>query len=183
MISANQVGVYFGGTNTSHNIVQNNLIGTGNGGNTNLGNTSQGVYFHDGSFDNLIGGTGANEGNLIAFSGFAGILATDGVRNSFKRNRIFSNVYLGIDLAPSGVSGVTPNDLNGGDSGPNGLQNFPSIANVNSQSSFVTISGSLNSIPNQSFDLEFFGNTDQDYSGYGEGRYFLGTARVNTNAR
>lgn len=182
LISANQVGVYFGGTNTSHNIVQSNKIGTNDGANLNLGNTTQGVYFHDGSFDNLIGGTGDNEGNVIAFSGFAGILATDGVRNSFKRNRIFSNVYLGIDLAASGVGGVTPNDLNDGDSGPNGLQNFPVISSVNSQSSFVAISGSLNSIPNQSFDLEFFGNSEQDYSGYGEGRNFLGTTRVTTNA-
>jgi hypothetical protein len=182
LISANANGVYFGGTNTSHNFVQSNLIGTGNGGNTDLGNTSQGVYFHDGTFDNLIGGTGAGEGNLIAFNGFAGIIATDGIRNSFKRNQIFSNVYLGIDLAPSSLSGVTPNDSNDGDSGPNGLQNFPAISYVNPQSGSVTISGSLNSTPNQSFDLEFFGNSAQDFTGYGEGRNFLGTAKVTTNA-
>ncbi len=178
LISANDVGVYLGGTNTSHNIVQSNLIGTGSGGNTNLGNISQGVYFASGTSDNLIGGTGASEGNLIAFNG-AGIFANSGIRNSFKRNRIFSNVYLGIDLAPSGV---TPNDLNDADSGPNGLQNFPVVSYVNSQPGSVTLSGSLNSVPSQSFDLEFFGNSERDFTGYGEGRNFLGTTRVTTNA-
>src|SRR5205085_5794540 len=99
--------------------------------------------------------------------------------NSFRRNRIFGNDLLGIDLAPVGV---TANDAGDADSGPNNLQNFPVITFVNAQSSSVNIQGTFNSAANQTFTLEFFGNTAVDSTGYGEGRNFLGTTQVTTNA-
>ncbi len=178
LISANGTGVFIADTNTSNNIVQSNLIGTGNGGNNNLGNSGSGVYFANGTFDNQIGGTGANEGNLIAFNN-TGIFANGGVRNAFIRNRIFSNVNLGIDLAPSGV---TPNDSADVDTGPNNLQNFPVITYVNTQISSTNIQGTLNSTPNRTFTLEFFGNSARNPSNYGEGRNFLGSTSVTTNS-
>ena len=42
-------------------------------------------------------------------------------------NAIVGNALLGIDL---NGDGVTPNDAGDGDSGPNGLQNFPEINTV-----------------------------------------------------
>ena len=44
------------------------------------------------------------------------------VENTIRSNSIFGNGGLGIDL---GTSGVTPNDPDDPDSGPNDLQNFP----------------------------------------------------------
>ena len=178
VISANNVGVFVGDPNTSLNLIQSNYIGTNIGGNTDLGNTLDGVRFVNGTFDNQVGGTGAGEGNLIAFNQ-NGIFANTGVRNSFKRNRMFSNDLLGIDLAPVGV---TPNDAGDGDSGPNNLQNYPVITYVNAQTSSVTLNGTFNSTPNQTYTIEFFGNSGLNGSGLGEGRNYLGSTQVTTNA-
>ena len=178
VISANNYGIFIADPNTSLNQIQGNLIGTNVGGNTDLGNALDGIYFVNGTYVNTIGGTNAGEGNLIAFNR-NGIRADSGIRNSFRRNRIFSNDLLGIDLAPVGV---TPNDAGDGDGGPNNLQNFPVITYVNAQASSVTLEGTFNSRPNQTFTLEFFGNSGVDASGFGEGRNFLGSTQVTTNA-
>lgn len=177
VISANNFGIFIADNNTSKNWIQANRIGTNNGGNADLGNTLDGVLVGGGTSDNRIGGTGASEGNLIAFNR-RGIFADGGIRNSFRRNRIFSNDELGIDLAPVGA---TPNDTGDGDTGPNGLLNYPVITFVNAQNSVVYIEGTYNSAPNQSYTLEFFGNTALDGSGFGEGRNFLGQAIVATD--
>jgi hypothetical protein len=79
--------------------------------------------------NNRIGGTAAGEGNTIAFSGSSGIQVTGGKGLAILGNSIFSNNGLGIDLDndadPLTSDGVTPNDLGDGDTGGNGLQNFP----------------------------------------------------------
>jgi hypothetical protein len=178
VISANNYGIFIADPNTSLNRIQGNLIGTNVGGNTDLGNALDGIYFVNGTLVNTIGGTNAGEGNLIAVNR-NGIRADSGIRNSFRRNRIFSNDLLGIDLAPVGV---TQNDAGDGDSGPNNLQNFPIITYVNAQASSVTLEGTLNSTPNQTYTLEFFGNSGVDTSGFGEGRNFLGSTQVTTDA-
>jgi hypothetical protein len=178
VISANNFGIFIADPNTSLNRIQGNLIGTNVGGNTDLGNLSDGIYFVNGTFVNTIGGTNAGEGNLIAFNR-NGIRADSGIRNSFRRNRIFSNDLLGIDLAPVGV---TQNDVGDGDAGPNNLQNFPVITYVNVQAGSVTLEGTFNGSPNQTFTLEFFGNSGVDTTGFGEGRNFLGSTQVTTNA-
>jgi hypothetical protein len=178
VISANNFGIFIADPNTSLNRVQGNLIGTNVGGNTDLGNASDGIYFVNGTFDNIIGGAGAGEGNLIAFNR-NGIRADSGVRNLFSRNRIFSNDLLGIDLAPVGA---TINDTGDGDTGPNNLLNFPVITFVNAQTNTINVQGTYNSAANQTFTLEFFGSNGVDPTGYGEGRNFLGTTQVATNA-
>ena len=173
----NHYGIYIANNNTSNNWIYSNSIGTNVGGNSDVGNGLDGIYLGSGSFDNRIGGTGASEGNLIAFNR-RGIFAEGGIRNSFRRNRVFANDELGIDLAPVGV---TPNDAGDGDTGPNNLLNFPVITYVNAQNSSVRIEGTYNSSPNQTYTLEFFGNTAVDPTGYGEGRNFLGQASVTTD--
>lgn len=178
VISANNFGIFVADPNTSLNRIQANFIGTNIGGNTDVGNTSDGIYFVNGTFDNQVGGTGSGEGNLIAFNR-NGIRADSGVRNFFKRNRMFSNDLLGIDLAPVGV---TPNDTGDGDSGPNNLQNYPVITYVNAQTSSITLNGTFNSTPNQTFTIEFFGSSGINGSGQVEGRNYLGSTQVTTNA-
>jgi hypothetical protein len=82
--------------------------------------------------NNRIGGTAAGEGNTIAFSGSSDIQVTGGNGLAILGNSIFFNNGLGIDLDndtdPLTTDGVTPNELGDGDTGGNGLQNFPGIA-------------------------------------------------------
>lgn len=74
-----------------------------------------------------IGGVSPGAGNLIAFNAANGILATNfsgTARASFLVNEIFANGAQAIDL---GADGRTANDAGDGDTGPNGLLNFPNF--------------------------------------------------------
>jgi hypothetical protein len=131
-----------------------------------------------------VGGALAGAGNTIAHSQTFGLRvdgAVSGVRMS--GNSIHSNAGLGIDLlSSSGAAGVTLNDLGDGDSGGNGLQNFPLITSAESDAAALTITGTLNSSPSAGFLLEFFANDDCDATGFGEGQAYLGSVSVTTNA-
>ncbi|HQZ95643.1 MAG TPA: Calx-beta domain-containing protein [Pyrinomonadaceae bacterium] len=134
--------------------------------------------------NNLIGGSGANAGNVIAFNSGLGIrvysTSDTGVSDSILGNSIFSNGGLGIDLADNGV---TLNDIGDGDSGSNNLQNFPVLTAATSiGGGSASIQGTLNSVANTSFRIEFFSNPSCDASGNGEGKTYLGTTNVTTNA-
>ncbi|HEX2268737.1 MAG TPA: Calx-beta domain-containing protein, partial [Pyrinomonadaceae bacterium] len=107
-----------------------------------------------------------------------GITISTGTGNSIRRNFIFSNHGLGIDL---GVNGVTANDVNDGDTGGNHLQNFPVITGTISTSNSMTIQGTLKSIPNTTFEIDFFSNSAVDPSGNGEGAQFINSTSVTTN--
>jgi CSLREA domain-containing protein len=179
---------------SSNNVVQGNLIGTDVTGTLPLPNGALslvtlssfgGVFLSDGSFGasshNAIGGTTTGAGNIIAFNTGKGVTIGPtqmfpmfpSLGNAILDNSIFSNSGLGIDLNDGGV---TANDTDDSDSGPNGLQNFPVITAVMPGVGFTTIQGTLNSTPNTSFLLQFFSNASCDPSGNGEGQTFLGTA-------
>jgi hypothetical protein len=186
-------------TNTTRNVVQGNLIGTDVTGAPRLGNGGHGVLIFNNAFDNLIGGAASGAGNVIAGNQQAGIAIFDAVNfgagvfrsnaNTIQSNSIHSNGGLGIDLVPGQSNGtplgdgVTPNDPGDGDSGPNGLQNFPEISSAKSQTGSTTwVFGSLNSLANTSFTLDFYANATADPSGHGEGQRYLGSATATTNA-
>jgi hypothetical protein len=78
--------------------------------------------------------------------------------------------------------GVTPNDAGDGDIGPNNLQNFPVLTSASSTAASTFITGTLNSTPDNTFELEFFSNMECDPSGHGEGESFLGWTTVMTDA-
>ena len=128
--------------------------------------------------NNLIGGTAAGAGNIIAFNGGAGTRITSGAGNAVRSNSIFSNTGIGIDLGPSGI---TPNDALDADIGPNDLQNFPVLTSASSNGGSTTIRGTINSTAAASFAVEFFSNSSCDDSGNGEGQTFIGSATVMTN--
>ncbi len=201
VISANgDEGLLFSGGAAEGAIVQGNKIGTDRFGSTNLGNGSYGIRMETTDPPGriaLIGGVNPGEGNIIAFNDSAGVLLTDELRIpvAILGNSIFNNGGLGIDLgADAGdfEDGVTGNDPSDDDTGPNGLQNFPVITEVNTDGSgSVTISGIFNSTANTSgFRLEFFANAvcNGDQSGaaqaddYGEGETFIGADVVTTNS-
>ncbi len=161
-----------------NDVVQGNFIGTDVTGSNALGNGGAGVNIIE-AHSATIGGPNVGEGNIIAHNGTFGIavLANAG-NNALLGNSIFDNGSLGIDLLSDGV---TPNDPSDADTGPNNLQNFPTIAAVTASAGNVTISGALNSRLSTAYRLEFFANDMADASGFGEGQTFLGFADVTTD--
>lgn len=167
--------------NTGNTIVRRNLIGTAADGVAALANTGDGIEIASGGSFNQIGGTGANDGNIIAFNGEDGIQITDSgvapVNNPILGNSIYSNVGLGINLS---VDSVTLNDAGDADGGANNLQNFPVILTAQTVGTYVF--GTLNSTANATFRLEFFNSQAADASGNGEGQTFIGAINVTTDA-
>ncbi|MCI0618094.1 hypothetical protein L0244_34395, partial [bacterium] len=174
VVSGNgSVGVSMLGDN---NQIDSNFIGTNEEGTLPLGNDAGGVLIQSGNHNWIYK-------NRIAFNnGFQapGIRVTaGGIENRFNQNSIYSNSGLGINL---GFDEVTPNDPGDEDDGENHLQNFPVITSATGNGSDVGVSGTLNSIPNEFFELEFFGGPDCDPSGNGEGQIYLGSFTVVTDA-
>lgn len=164
--------------------VQGNYIGTDLTGTLNLGNTLNGIHTGDILISATIGGTGSNESNTIAFNKEAGINVAYNSTAKLSGNKIYSNGKLGIDLGTTQFTnvgnGVTLNDTNDADGGPNGLQNFPVLTSAQNSGGITTIQGTLNSTANTQFDIEFFANTSCDPSGYGEGQTYIGSTTVTT---
>jgi hypothetical protein len=169
-----------------NNIIQGNRIGTDTTGTATWGVNQYGIRIN--SSGNLIGGTGAGQGNVVAYSNkdgstYDGIAVSAGTSNVILGNAIYGTNAgtsgLGIDL---GASGVTANDAGDGDAGANNLQNFPVLSWASSNGAdTVTVAGSLNSTANSYFRIEFFANPTADASGYGEGQIYLGYANVATD--
>ncbi|HEY4233266.1 MAG TPA: choice-of-anchor U domain-containing protein, partial [Lacipirellulaceae bacterium] len=180
LISGNpEAGVYI---SDNGNIVAGNFIGTNPIGNASLPN-GDGVITQNAS-NNRIGGMAPGAGNLIAFSTHDGVIIDKlGTGNSILGNSIYANSQLGINLNAAGQlpSGVTPNDANDADTGPNNLQNFPQIATAFSSGTQTTVGGTLQSTPNTTFRVEFFSSPVADPSGFGEGEFYLGFATVTTD--
>ena len=176
LISGNRIyGVLLG--SGSFNRIEGNYIGTDVTGSAALGGSPQSSGIAINPVGNTIGGSGAGAGNLIAFN-FFGVTVFSGTGNAILGNRITSNVSLGIDLIPRGV---TPNDAGDADTGPNQLQNFPLPTTLTIGGGNTTISGTLNSAANGMYRLEFFDNAACDASGFGEGETFLGATDVLTD--
>jgi CSLREA domain-containing protein len=185
LISGNNDTGIFISSAANGNTIQGNLIGTQKNGFSDLGNRT-GIHVVGGS-NNNIGGNGAAR-NTIAFNRFHGIQVQEvsaespGTANRIVSNSIFDNAGLGIQLGAEAVAGgVTPNDPRDGDTGPNGLQNFPVISSAVISNGSTTIRGSLNSTPNRTFTIQFFNSPVPDPSGNGEGKTFLGQKDVDTN--
>jgi CSLREA domain-containing protein len=180
-------GIYLG-CRSAGSVVHGNLIGTAADGTTALGNglaapgnSNSGIETYAGA--TTIGGTTTGAANTIAYNTGAGVFITGpsgGVfaipftRNRVLSNSIFSNGGLGIDLH---VRGVRPNDPGDADQGPNEGQNYPVLTSASGN----TIAGTVNSLANISFRLEFFANREPDPSGHGEGERFLGSTSVTTD--
>lgn len=169
------------GTLVTNTIIQGNYIGVGADGVTAIGHDSDGIEILGGSTNNTIGGTAAGAGNVIANNVLRGVRISDAgsTGNSLLGNVIHSNSTIGIDLAGDNV---TANDVGDGDSGANGLQNFPVLTSVlTNASDSVTIIGALNSNTSTTYRVEFFANTAADPSGNGEAERFLGSQSVTTD--
>jgi parallel beta-helix repeat protein len=166
------------------NRVQGNEIGTLLTGGTNgsitvapllpfTSNGADGVRVH--GSNNIIGGSEAGAGNLIAFNAVSGVRVSGGIGNAVVQNSIFDNLGLGIDLGRMG-----PNENDGpldADSGANNLQNTPEILRTQKTATHLQI---IFYVPSQSphstypIRAEFFVADDDGQ----EGRTFLSSTEV-----
>ena len=186
VISGNEVGIWLPQPANDNSII-GNVIGASVDGASAVGNNF-GMKILWGSHRNAIGGLNPGEGNLIAFNTSEGIqigydsydnpvhgntihsnsigvwVHTDALRNSIRRNSIYGNAGLGIDL---GTVGVNPNDPGDGDIGANDLLNFPEITSAGTTSVSGTACAGCT--------VELF-VSDQDPSGHGEGRTYIDSA-------
>lgn len=156
------------------NKIQGNQIGKNSVDNT-LGNGGHGISIINSSA-NLIGDDGndpadAPLANTITNNKGAGVYVLGtGTGNAIRINSIFSNAGLGIDLTPNGVTGVTPNDADDSDGGPNGLQNFPVLNSAFSNGQTTTVNGYFDGFaPNTKYIIQYFSTPTCDASGHGEG--------------
>lgn len=171
----------------SNNTIQGNYIGTDLSGVKPLGNAGNGIFITSASQTNLIGDGQAGAGNAIAYNGGDGIsIAGEPAQSNsastmhlLSGNSIHSNGGAGIDLNDDGV---TPNDSGDADSGANFSQNYPVLSSAVFSAGHIRIQGTLNTDANTPVHIEFFGNGLADPSGFGEGRHFLGTTNVTTDA-
>ncbi len=178
-------GVSISGAATGVQIFSN-YIGT-NAGGANLGNGASGIIVLNCATDVRVGADAAlgSAGNTIAYNTNDGVTVSNiclglppasppPTTTAIRRNSIYSNGGLGIDL---GTNGVTPNDTGDADTGPNGLQNFPTLI----KASPAQIYGTLNSQPNQTYTADIFQVASCDASGNGEGKSIQQSAVITTD--
>ncbi len=174
-------------SDASGNRILGNLIGSYLNGNQASGGNFQGVFISNAP-GNLVGGivagTGSGASNTISGNANNGVMV---IGDSATGNRILNNSIFdngdpnGLGIALNNDS-VTANDAGDADTGPNNLQNFPTL-NSAANSGGTRIQGDLDSTPNQTFTIQFFSNpAPNDPTGFGEGETFLGETTVTTNA-
>jgi uncharacterized repeat protein (TIGR01451 family) len=120
VISGNQNGITFSGSSITGTTVSSNKIGIAPDGTTPMGNIQDGMVIVAGSDNHVIG-------NAIRNNGADGISVLGGTGSRIQSNGFSGNTDLAIDLSGDGI---TPNDSNDADTGPNGLQNWPVVANA-----------------------------------------------------
>jgi hypothetical protein len=158
------------------NRAPDNLIGTDRTGTKPRGNTGSAVTLYR---NGIVGDNNAASTNTIAFNGKSGVSVSnpsvsDISGNRILRNSIFSNAGLGIDL---NEDGPTANDTQDPDTGPNDLQNKPTLTSATTSEGTTTARGTINSTPNATFVIRYFSDPSGD-----EGKTLIGQKIVTTNA-
>jgi len=171
----------------SNNTLTRNIIGTDPTGTIALGNVIGGVNINGANYgsgpttatNNLVGGTLAAAGNVIAFNDGDGvaIFGTADTGNAVRFNSIYSNAGLGIDLG-----GYSNNSPGGPHSGENDLQNVPILLSAVTSATGLAVTGSLNSTPNSMFLIDFYSNTTLGLANTIQGKTPLGFTEVTTDS-
>jgi VCBS repeat-containing protein len=150
-----------GGEQATQNQIVNNFIGVATDGTTSVPNQGAGVAIARGTDFNQV------VRNVIAFDSGAGIRDFNPApSNLFSRNSIFLNVRMGIDIAAAGPT----------------LAGVPVFTSAVVAGNTTTVRGTLSSQLDTTYTIEFFSNTERDPSGHGQGRTYLGSMNVTTDA-
>ena len=179
LISGNTLqGIYLSGgvpgdfVAVSNNQITNNKIGTAANGTTALPNV-QGIVFDNYVITTTVGGTSAGQGNIIAFNTESGIVVVgdNTTRNQFRRNSIFQNSFLGIDLLDDKLPTA---GVSGGTVGPNELALRPTITTAKVFGAKAAITGTAS--PNSTIEVFI---ADPSPSGFGSGKTYCTTITAN----
>jgi CSLREA domain-containing protein len=169
------IGLLIFGDNANSNAVRGNWIGVTKTG-APIPNVGPGLRIGGGATENKVGGVGPGDGNTIAFNGAGITIDITSEANEIRGNSIFMNDGHGIQLASSVP---VPNDPGDADTGANNLQNKPVLRFVAPRPRGTFVTGSVNGVPDGvNFSVDFFSSPRPDPSGFGEGKTFLGTARL-----
>jgi hypothetical protein len=166
VISANQWGIRVDGVSATGNAIEGNYIGTDVSGTRPLGNEINGVILSNNASRNSIGGAEPVQGNLIAFNVAAGVSVNSGVGDSILSNSIYSNGQQGIVLVGTANDG----------------QSAPMITGAGGGGTTNDVEGSLASVPNTTFLIDFFISPTPDPSGRGQGQNFVGSTSITTDS-
>jgi len=184
VISGNNYGIDIGSLTTAtirDTVIVGNYIGSNAAGDGPVPNVFVGVHIGGTSQGARIGGTEAGAGNLIAFNVGDGVALSSVInhdsRVAVRGNSIFSNGDLGLDL---GSNGPDANDSLDADGGGNFGQNYPVLTDVSTSGDTTTVSGTLDSTPNKTFNVDLYSNAACGQSGYGEGARLFHTLQVTT---
>ncbi len=162
-------GIFVSDNGTNNNRIVGNIIGAPGFAN------ATGIILTAGAQGNQLTANAirANTGAGVA------VLGATTLSNPIRDNQISANGTLGIDL---GGDGVTANDAGDADTGPNTLQNFPTLSNVVRGGNMVSMLLSLSSINFSTFGLQAFWSFGCDPIGNGEGENLLGSINAVTAA-
>ncbi|MCM2371111.1 CARDB domain-containing protein [Aporhodopirellula aestuarii] len=150
-----------------------------------LGNLENGIDIEDAS-NNWIGGKPTVAipasasipekvaGNVIATNSLDGVRVTGetAIGNRISNNSIFLNGSQGIDLGPPDITdndGAEGQGFPDTDTGPNLLQNFPVIEDLqpSADRSTIRLVSRLETTPNKTYTVEVFGNFRREVAGQG----------------
>ena len=190
LISGNgHFGILLRDASVSNTSIQRNRIGTDADGTSSLPNGNS-ESFDDGLAEtnaragvyvagpnNTIGDVEAG-GNTIAFNAGTGVYVASGSGNNIFGNSIFSNDALGIDIAGDGVTFNHAGLI----AGPNNYQNYPILSLGTAGGETIRVGGALDSEPDQDYRIDVFANESCDPTFFGEGKTFLGSFSVTTDA-
>jgi hypothetical protein len=176
LISGNETyGIEFRGANNSR--ASGNYVGTDITGLLDVGNKQHGVVII--ASTDTVGGPADAFGNTVAFNRGAGIYDSTGTANLVRFNRTYGNGSLGIDLFPRGI---VANDSLDGDAGANGAQNFVIFDSTAVVGTATHLYGRLDSKVSSAYTIDFYVSTEADTAHFGEGRGYIGSQSVNTDA-
>jgi len=169
-----EIGFGGGATATSitvsNNTVRNNGFASGGSGTASTEPIGMAAYDYAGS-------SVVFSRNDVRNNAGPGVLVMNASGTTFTQNSFSSNGGLSIDLDPRSIDpnglgapqGVTLNDNGDGDTGPNGLRNYPVIVSASLIGTELSLAGFAR--PGSAIELYI---AQADPSGFGEGLTYLG---------
>ncbi len=149
---------------TNNNLIEGDYLGTGVSGTAAGPGNQIGIDVVNGA-NNIIGGTVAGSGNVIAFNTGAAVTVDTGTGNAIRQNSIFANRQ-GIVL------------VNGG----NANQPAPTLTAAESFLGTTMVEGQLSGFAaSTTYTIEFFASAPGDPSTPGQAHLFLGSQPFTTN--
>ncbi|MBK8068109.1 MAG: CSLREA domain-containing protein [Rhodanobacteraceae bacterium] len=172
VIASNTTAISLSGVNVLESQVLGNLIGSDRSGTLARPNGS-GLLMSGGATAVVVGSEAAP--NQFRFnSAHIQLLSSAGLGNVLAANSFRGSNLIPIDL---GLDGQTPNDPGDGDTGPNGLQNFPLLTLAERTDSGLRVVGSFDSpaVGFETSSVSLYASDNCLPGGHGPGEHYLGS--------